>query len=253
MSITLENKLNFIGNVAVDLETKDWETVVDQYGIKNADVFSANSKYTVLDENNKKECCVGTISNGNAWECPALLRGACNVPCYGLKGFYTMYDTPKINKNYQRLILQYAPTEWLFSVIKDRATNKRCKKGNRLRFVRLNEVSDLNQRLLDKTVELCKMLLNDAETRHIVVFTYTKQGHLDFTEASKLSNLVINASQCINPVYKGGNVYIAVSEEFFNSIEETDIVKKCNCDIACVDACGYCYKDGGYIIFCKIH
>lgn len=249
----LENKLLFISNIVADLETKDWEEAIKPYGIKEADVFSSNSKYTVKDENNTDACCVGTISNGNAWECPALLRGGCNVPCYGLKGFYTMYDSPKINKHFQRLILQYAPVEWLFSVIKNRATNTRCKDGNRLRFVRLNEVSDLNQRLLDKTVKLAKMLKEDKATEHIIIFTYTKQGHLDYSEASELSNLVINASQCINPVYEGGNVYIAVTEEFFNSIVETDIVKKCNCDIACVDACGLCYEDGGYIIFCKIH
>ena len=249
-----EQKQEFNKNIHKDIRKYDWQEIVNYYDIKDADVFTYDlSKYTTDDENGYDQCCVGTISYGNAWDCPALLRGACNLDCYGLDGCYVMYDDVANHKEFQKNLLKFAPIEWLFGVIKRRATNKRLKKGNVLRFIRLNEVSDLTQRLLDKVCRLCRMLLSDEATKHIIIFTYTKQGHLDFTEASKLSNLIVNASQCINPVYKGGNVYIAVEKEFFDNIVETDIVKKCNCDIACVDTCGLCYEDGGYIIFCLIH
>lgn len=241
-----KSKMEFI-NEHKESTSVDWDTVVKEYGIKPRDVFYHNTKYTTDDG-----CPVYCVSNGNAWNCPALCRGACNVPCYGLKGYYVMEDNVKINKEFQRLVLKLAPITWLFECIKYLATSKRMKKGNLLRFFRLNEVSDLTQELLDKICDLCDLLYADPETRHIVVFTYTKMGILDFSRVAKMPNFVINTSQTVNPVYHGGNVYIAVEQEYFDQIVETDIVKKCNCDIACTE-CGYCYKDGGYIIFCLIH
>lgn len=229
----------------------NWDEVVKRFDVKYNEVFTKNRKYTIVHEDNSKECSTYTISNGNAWDCPALHRGACNVPCYGLKGCYRWNDA-KVNKEFQRLVLKFASLEWLFDAIKHLATNTRCKDGNRLRTLRLNEVSDLNQVMLDKMVELAKMLTLDTATEHIQVFTYTKQGILDFSEVAKLPNFCVNTSQTVNAVYDGGNVYIAVTQEYFDAIVETDIVKKCNCAISCND-CGLCYKDGGYIIFCLIH
>lgn len=246
-----KSKTEFI-NEHKESTNVDWNAVAKEYGIKPRDVFYTNTKYTTKDENNKDQCSVYCVSNGNAFDCPSLKRGACNVPCYGLNGCYVMYDDVKINKEFQRIVLKIAPIEWLFDAIKYLATSKRMKKGNLLRFFRLNEVSDLTQELLDKICDLCDLLYEDVETRHIVVFTYTKMGILDFSRVAKMQNFVINTSQTVNPVYKGGNVYIAVTQEYFDKIVETDIVKKCNCDIACTE-CGYCYEDGGYIIFCLIH
>lgn len=238
-----------------ELTVSEWIGLCCRYGIAFKDVFSTNSKYTietVTEEKTTRECSVYTISNGNAFNCPALHRGACNVPCYGLKGCYR-WDDAKTNKEFQRLVLAFAPVSWLFEAIKHLATNTRCKDGNRLRFVRLNEVSDLTRELLAKIITLCKLLESDESTANVVVFTYTKQGGaIDFTEAGKQRNLVINTSQTLNPVYTGGNVYIAVDKEYFDSIVESDTVKKCNCEINCTD-CGLCYEDGGYIIFCLIH
>ena len=238
-----------------EMTVGEWIEVCSTYGIAFKDVFSRNTKYTieeVVDGKKSRECSVYTISNGNAFDCPALHRGACNVACYGLKGCYR-WDSAKFNKEFQRLVLAFAPINWLFEAIKYLATNTNCKEGNKLRFVRLNEVSDLTEELLQKVITLCKLLESNKETAHIVVFTYTKQGGaIDFTEAGKQSNLVINTSQTVNPVYEGGNVYIAVDKEYFDSIVESDKVKKCNCEINCTD-CGLCYEDGGYIIFCLIH
>lgn len=240
------DKIKFIGIVNAD----NWYEVVKSFGIKPKDVFSKNSKYTIATENGK-ECSCYTISNGNAFDCPSLKLGKCNVPCYGLKGCYR-WDTPKINKEFQRKVLENAPIEWLFEAIKYLATSKRMKQGNRLTELRLNEVSDLTQAMLDKIVDLCLMLLLDDETSHIKVFTYTKMAHLDFREASLLSNLCINTSQAINPIYENGNIYFAVDQKTFDNVVENDIVKKCNCEIACKD-CGYCYSDGGKFIYALIH
>ena len=241
------DKLGFISEV----NSQNWDEMVEKYGIKYADVFSKNSKYTVETESDGKQCSCYTISNGNAFDCPALKQGKCNVPCYGLKGCYR-WDTPKINKEFQRVVLKYAPLEWLFNAIKHLATNKRMKQGNRLTEVRLNEVSDLTQGLLDKICNLCFELYLHKETRHIKVFTYTKMADLNFIEAEQMPNLCINTSQAINPVYQGGNIYFAVDEAIFDSIEENDVVRKCNCEIACRD-CGYCYSDNGLFIYAKIH
>lgn len=238
-----------------EMTVSEWIGLCCRYGIAFKDVFSTNSKYTietVTEEKTTRECCVYTISNGNAFDCPALHRKACNVACYGLKGCYR-WDSAKFNKEFQRLVLLFAPVEWLFQAIKHLATNTNCKEGNKLRFVRLNEVSDLTQELFEKVLRLCKMLESDETTANVVVFTYTKQGGaIDFTEAGKQRNLIINTSQTLNPVYTGGNVYIAVDKEYFDAIVESDTVKKCNCEINCTD-CGLCYEDGGYIIFCLIH
>lgn len=238
-----------------ELSVSEWIGLCCRYGIAFKDVFSTNSKYTiktVSEEKTTRECSVYTISNGNAFDCPALHRKACNVPCYGLKRCYK-WDSAKFNKEFQRLVLAFAPVNWLFEAIKHLATNTNCKEGNKLRFVRLNEVSDLTRELLEKIINLCKLLESDKATANVVVFTYTKQGGaIDFTEAGKQRNLVINTSQTLNPVYEGGNVYIAVDKEYFDSIVESDKVKKCNCEINCTD-CGLCYEDGGYIIFCLIH
>ena len=84
------DKLSFINEVSSD----NWDEMVDKYGIRYGDVFSKNTKYTIETENGK-ECSCYTISNGNAFDCPALKQGKCNVPCYGLKGCYR-WDTPKI-------------------------------------------------------------------------------------------------------------------------------------------------------------
>lgn len=238
-----------------EMTVSEWIGLCCRYGIAFKDVFSTNSKYTieeVVDGKTTRECSVYTISNGNAFDCPALHRKACNVACYGLKGCYR-WDSAKFNKEFQRLVLLFAPVEWLFQAIKHLATNNNCKEGNKLRFVRLNEVSDLTRELLEKIINLCKLLELDETTANVVVFTYTKQGGaIDFTEAGKQRNLIINTSQTLNPVYTGGNVYIAVDKEYFDAIVESDTVKKCNCEINCTD-CGLCYEDGGYIIFCLIH
>lgn len=241
------DKMGFITEVS----SHNWDEMVDKYNIKYKDVFSKNTKYTIKTEKNGKECSCYTISNGNAFDCPALKQDKCNVPCYGLKGCYR-WDAPKINKEFQRKVLEFAPNKWLFNAIKHLATNKRMKKGNRLTEIRLNEVSDLTQELLNKVIALCVMLDADRETKHIKVFTYTKMANLDFHIADKLPNLCINTSQAINPVYKGGNIYFAVDETTYDSIVENDIVKKCNCDIAC-KKCGYCYEDNGFFIYAKIH
>lgn len=242
------DKLGFIEEV----NENNWYEMVEKYGIKYADIFTKNRKYTIVTEENGKECSCYTISNGNAFDCPALKQGRCNVPCYGLKGCYR-WDTPKINKEFQRYVLQYAPVSWLYDAIRHLANNKRMKKGNRLTEVRFNEVSDLTQSLLDKIVTLSIMLAHYHEdTRHIKVFTYTKMANLDFSMASKVPNLCINTSQAINPVYENGNIYFAVDEATYDSIEENDVVKKCNCDIAC-KKCGYCYEDNGFFIYAKIH
>lgn len=238
-----------------EMTVGEWIEVCSTYGIAFKDAFSKNTKYTieeVVDGKTTRECSVYTISNGNAFDCPALHRKACNVPCYGLKGCYR-WDSAKFNKEFQRLVLAFAPVEWLFEAIRHLATNTNCKEGNKLKFVRLNEVSDLTRELLEKIITLCKLLESDKATANVVVFTYTKQGGaIDFTEAGKQANLIINTSQTVNPVYEGGNVYIAVDKEYFDSIVESDKVKKCNCEINCTD-CGLCYEDGGYIIFCLIH
>jgi len=240
------DKLGFIAEVS----SQNWDEMVAKYGIKPKDIFSKNSKYTVTTENGK-ECTCYTISNGNAFDCPALKQGRCNMPCYGLKGCYR-WDTPKINKAFQQKVLEFAPLGWLLEAIKYLATSKRMKQGNRLTEIRLNEVSDLTQSLLDKIVALCILLAKDEQTSHIKVFTYTKMANLDFTMASRMPNLCINTSQAINPVYQGGNIYFAVDKATFDSIEENDIVKKCNCEIACKD-CGYCYTDGARFIYALIH
>ena len=241
------DKLGFIAEVS----SENWDEMVAKYDIKYKDVFSKNTKYTIETENGK-ECSCYTISNGNAFDCPALLQGKCNVPCYGLKGCYR-WSTPKINKEFQKCILKYAPISWLYDAIRHLANNKRMKQGNRLTEVRLNEVSDLTQELLNKIVTLCILLAYwHKDTSHIKVFTYTKMANLDFSVAKKLPNLCINTSQAINPVYENGNIYFAVDEATYNNIEENDVVKKCNCEVACRD-CGYCYSDGGLFIYAKIH
>ena len=154
------DKLSFINEVSSD----NWDEMVAKYDIKYKDVFSKNTKYTIKTKNNGKECSCYTISNGNASDCPALKQGKCNVPCYGLKGCYR-WDTPKINKEFQRKVLEFAPNQWLFNAIKHLATNKRMKEGNRLTEIRLNEVSDLTQELLNKVTALCIILDADRETR----------------------------------------------------------------------------------------
>ena len=240
------NKLAFISEV----NASNWDAMVEKYGIKYADVFTKNRKYTVETEDGK-ECSCYTISNGNAFDCPALKEGRCSVPCYGLKRCY-VWDTTKINKEFQKKVLEFAPIEWLLKAIKHLATSKRIKQGNKLTELRFNEVSDLTQSLLDKIVKLCVAMLMDDDTQAIKVFTYTKMANLDFTKASILPNLAINTSQAINPVYENGNIYFAVDEATYDSIKENDIVKKCNCDIAC-KKCGYCYEDNGLFIYAKIH
>lgn len=241
------DKISFIKEV----NASNWDKMVEKYEIKYGDVFSKNKKYTIVHEDNSKECSCYTISNGNAFDCPSLKQGRCNMDCYGLKRCYK-WDAPKTNKEFQRKVLKYAPNEWLFDAIKHLANNKRMKQGNRLTEVRLNEVSDLTQSLLNKTTNLCELLQDDNKTKHIQVFTYTKMANLDFSQAQTLSNLCINTSQAINPIYENGNIYFAVDETTFDSIIENDVVKKCNCDIACKH-CGYCYKDNGYFIYAKIH
>lgn len=245
------DKLGFIS----EINAHNWDEMVKKYGIKYGDVLTTNKKYRIFvgEKNGRKqyECSCYTISNGNAFDCPSLKQGRCNVPCYGLKGCYK-WDAPKINKEFQRKVLEFAPLSWLFDAIKHLATNKRMKKANRLTEVRLNEVSDLTQKLLDKTVALCMLLAHNQKTSHIKVFTYTKMANLDFTMASRMPNLCINTSQAINPIYENGNIYFAVDEATYDNIVENDIVKKCNCDIAC-KKCGYCYEDNGFFIYAKIH
>ena len=237
-------------------QSVDWHKVVSDFQIKPKEIFSNVSKYTettVVDGKKHHNCCVYSISNGNAWDCPALKRGACNIKCYGFKGRY-VFPTPRINKEFQRLVLKFAPVEWLFEASKHLATNTRMNKANRLRFIRLNEVSDFDQALLDKSIEWADMLHSDAKTRHIGVFGYSKQnGEVDFSQVGEMQNFCINASQTLNPLYEGGNCFWCVSEDFYNSVEETEQVRKCNCDIACVDACGICYKDNDCITLEKFH
>lgn len=241
-----KNKTNLIK----EINNKNWYEMVKKYNIKYKDVFSKNRKYTIITKNGK-ECSCYTISNGNAFDCPSLKAGKCNIKCYGLKGCYVWNDS-KVNKEFQKCILKYASVEWLFDAIKHLATSKRMKAGNRLTELRLNEVSDLTQVMLDKMITLCEKMLLDDATKHIKVFTYTKMANLDFHKASIMPNLCINTSQAINPIYENGNIYFAVDEATFDNIIENDIVKKCNCEIACKD-CGYCYTDGGRFIYAKIH
>ena len=238
-------------------QTVDWKEVITKFDIRPKEIFSNVSKYTntyFVGEKKVKECCVYSISNGNAWDCPAYCRNACNIKCYGFKGNYVRYSSPKINKEFQRLVVKFAPVEWLFEVSRHLATNTRMKKENRLRFIRLNEVSDFDQPMLDKAIDWADMLHSDAKTRHTRMFAYTKQnGAVDFSQVGEVPNFCINASQTINPLYEGGNCFWCVSKEFYDSVEETEQIRKCNCDIACVDACGICYEDNDCITVEKFH
>ena len=218
-------------------------------GIKPMDVFTRfNKKYTHKNENGDKRCSTWTMSNGTAWDCPALHLGLCKMPCYGFEGFFGMDDV-KTNKHFQGLIMNIADATWLFETIKYCATNKRLAKGNELVALRLNEVSDLTQPLLDKWCDVAEMLLADEETRHIQVFTYTKMFHLDFSRVAKLPNFCINASESEEPLYEGGNCFNAKKTEEMADIVETERVKVCNCEINCgLDFCGHCYKDNNLII-----
>ena len=114
----------------------------DSLGIKPMDVFTRfNDKYTHKNEDGHDRCSTWTMSNGNAWECPALALGLCDMDCYGLKGTFVWNDVRR-NKHFQGLVMQIADANWLFEAIKTCATNKRLAKGNELLALRLNEVSD---------------------------------------------------------------------------------------------------------------
>lgn len=221
----------------------------DSLGIKPMDVFSRNTdKYTHKDEDGNDRCSTWTMSSGTAWDCPALAIGNCNLPCYGFKGRYK-FDNVTTNKHFQGLVMKIADANWLFETIKHCATNKRLAKGNELMALRLNEVSDLTQPLLDKWCDVCEMLLADEETKHIKVFTYTKMYHLDFSRVAKLPNFCINASESEEPLYEGGNCFNMKTAEEMADVVETETHKKCNCEINCgLDFCGYCYEDNGFVI-----
>lgn len=230
---------------------KEWAIIQKEYNIKPNDIMNNNnSKYAFKDDNGKEKSFVYTISNGNAFDCPALKGHRCNVPCYGLKGSFTWNDT-KVNKAFQGLILNLAPVKFLFDVVKHFATNSRMNPLNRLRFLRINEVSDLTESLFNKILVLCDLLYSDVDTRHIRVFGYSKMD-LDWNKVLEHPNLTINASQVLNPLYLGGNVFIAVEKEFYDSIVETDIVRKCDCETNC-HKCELCYSNNGLVIFCLIH
>ena len=234
-----------------EFSESEWNNIVKEYNIKPNDVMgNINSKYQFVDETGSTRSFVYTMSNGNAFDCPALLSGRCNVPCYGLKGSFTWNDT-KVNKAFQGIILRLAPVKYLFDVIKHHATNKRKNKYNRLRYFRINEVSDLTEALFNRILELAEMLYSDAETKHIRIFGYSKMN-LDFSKVLEHPNLTINASQTINSLYLGGNTFIAVDKEFYDSIVETDVIRKCDCTVNCHN-CELCYSNNGLIIFCLIH
>lgn len=226
----------------------------DSLGIKPMDVFTRfNDKYTHKNEDGHDRCSTWTMSNGNAWECPALALGLCNMDCYGLKGSFVWNDVRR-NKHFQGLVMNIADANWLFEAIKTCATNTRLAKGNELLALRLNEVSDLTQPLLDKWCDVCEMLLADEETKHIKVFTYTKMFHLDFSRVATLSNFCVNASESEVPLYEGGNCFNAKTHEEMEEVVETDTHKKCNCEINCgLDFCGYCYEDNNLIIDEEYH
>lgn len=230
-------------------DVKDCGAFFDSLGIKAIDVFSRkNEKYTHPNENGNPRCSTWTISNGNAWDCPAHKLGLCKINCYGFNGTFR-WDIVKTNKRFQGLIMQIADANWLFEAIKECATNTRLAKGNELKALRLNEVSDLTQELLNKWCDVCEMLLVDKATRHIKVFTYTKMYHLDFSRVAKLSNFCINASESEVPLYEGGNCFNAKKPDEMASIQENEVVKLCNCEINCgLDFCGHCYQDNGLII-----
>ena len=251
-----EDFINFLSCKEFEKSKFDWDELCSKYNLKPQEIFSKkNSKYTVIDENGNETCSVYTISNGNAFSCPSLKRKACTVPCYGLKGCYTWNSSIR-NNTFQRLILKFAPINWIFEGVKHLATSKQMKEGNKLRELRLNAVSDLTQEMADKMLILAKMIEKDADLQEVIIFTYTKNAsEIDAETWKKIenqSNFTVNASQTVNPIYKGGNCYIAVTEDFFETIEETETVKKCNCEINCKD-CRYCYSDNDYIIFCKLH
>lgn len=232
-----------INNNNIDVE------LLNSLGIKPLDVFSRkNDKYVHNDEDGNPRCSTWTISNGTAWDCPAHHLGYCKINCYGFHGSFT-WDNTKLNKKFQGLVMQIADANWLFESVKYGATNTRLAKGNQLLAVRLNEVSDLTQELLDKWCDVCEMLLADPSTEHIKVFTYSKMYNLDFSRVAKLSNFCVNASETDKPFYEGGNCFNAVEKEELDSVEETETVKICNCDINCgLDHCGHCYQDNGLII-----
>lgn len=239
------------GHRTTEFSEKEWEKVCNEFSIKFTDIMNNdNSKYAFLDANGKEKSFVWTISNGNAFDCPALKSNRCNVDCYGLKGCFSWNPT-KVNKRFQGIILNLAPLGFIFDVIKHFATSKRMNPLNRLRFLRLNEVSDLTESLYNRVLVLCEMLYSDAETKHIRVFTYSKMN-LDFQKVLEHPNLTINASQTLNSLYLGGNTFIAVDKEFYDSIVETDIIRKCDCTVNCHN-CELCYANSGLIIFCLIH
>lgn len=249
-----EEKFNFIkihSSRKVEFSLSEWNNIKKEYHIGYNDIMkNINSKYQYINKDNKVRSFVYTISNGNAFDCPALCSGRCNMDCYGLKHTFT-WDTTKINKEFQRIVLNYMPLSELFSCIKYHATCSRKNQGNLLKVLRINEVSDLTNELFNRLLALCDMLYSDKETKHIKVFSYSKMD-LNWNEVQKRKNLTINASQTINPLYRGGNTYIAVDKEFYDNIVETDVIKKCNCETNCHN-CELCYSDNRLIIFCLIH
>lgn len=242
-----EQKINFVKEyLNTDCQIDNWEDVVDQYGIKYADVFNSNNKYTDRDENNVIHRDIYCLSNGDASDCIPRLSGVCKIDCYARKGHYHGNNT-KINKMFQRIIYQKAPLEYLISVIK--YFNQKQERLS-MNYLRINESNDLTQELLDKTVELA--LLLKKEQLNVKIFGYTKRYDLDFSEVAKLDNFVINTSERFKPVYSGGNCFIGVTEDEYNKIKETETVKLCNCGKSCYKSCGYCLKDNGFIIYEKL-
>lgn len=235
----------------VEFTQTEWDAIVVEYNIGFNDIMNNNnSKYAFKDENGKDKSFVYTMSNGNAFDCPALKGHRCNVPCYGLKGSFT-WSTTKINKRFQGIILNFAPLEFIFEAIKHFATNKRMNPLNRLRFFRINEVSDFTEDLFDRILVLAKMLYSDVDTKHIRIFGYSKMN-LDWSKVLEHPNLTINASQTVDALYKGGNTFIAVNKEFYDSIVESEFVRKCDCEVNCHN-CELCYENNGLVIFCLIH
>ena len=217
--------------------------IQDIYTFKNTlDAIYNNPKTTLRQLTSRGNRKVGfdtlIFNMGPAYNCPSEKLGLCKVAdkCYAKKAENQYWITAGHKRHEQEKYWLSVTAEQFVTELVDIVKKAHIP----IKYLRFNESGDFHtQDCVDKLVKIAK--LSAISLPKLVIYTYTARSDLDFTEALKQPNLVINGSGFM----LDNNFSIAKTNK---ELKSGDRICGGDCSI-----CSYCKVKQHNIIKVKIH
>jgi len=205
----------------------------------NIDYKVANAKIS------KKDTII--FSFGTALICYSAIKGYCqlykNKKCYALRN-ELQYNTSVLYKH--RQYKQFKKLKaWQLARAFIKIKRNEAKKGNNIKYIRINESADIQKKHFNKLNKISDILKKHG----IKIYTYTHNREVKQSDI-KSDNLTINSS---NKQIKLGNRFLSYDHAKVKRIMQSKKDKKIIECIADCSKCKACTIANNLTILCNIH